>query len=75
MAKKKMSESMMRASDPRMAIAGAYNDMEKYGAHHLIPEFEARLNDSDPMRAFAISNTYSRKAREHFEAGHDGAKA
>ena len=38
---------MMRSSDPRMAISGAYRDMEKYGAHHLIPEFEEKLNNVD----------------------------
>ena len=76
MAKKKMSESMMRSMDPRYAIAGAYDDMKKYKAEHLIPEFEEKLNNADgPNRAFSISGTYSRMAKAHFEAGHDGAKA
>ena len=75
MAKKKMSASMMRSMDPRMAIGGAYDDMKKYGAEHLVPEFEEKLNNSDPMRAFSIAGTYSRMAKAHFEAGHDGAKA
>ena len=74
--RKKMSESMLRASDPRFAIAGAYNDMKKYGAEHLIPEFEEKLDNADgPMHAFSIAGTYSRKAKEHFDAGHDGARS
>ena len=76
MAKKKTSESMMRSSDPRMAISGAYQDMKKYNAEHLIPEFEEKLNNVDgPNRAFTLSGTYSRLAKAHFDAGHDGAKA
>jgi hypothetical protein len=73
---RKMSVSMMRASDPRMAIAGAYDDMKKYKAEHLIPEFEDKLNNIEgPGQAFSLSGSYSRKAKEHFDAGHDGAKA
>lgn len=67
---------MMRLSDPRMAISYAYQDMEKYGAHHLIPEFEEKLNNVDgPNGAFSLSGSYSRMAKAHFDAGHDGAKA
>ena len=50
--------------------------MKKYGAEHLIPEFEEKLDNADgPMHAFSIAGTYSRKAKEHFDAGHDGARS
>ena len=67
---------MLRSSDPRMAISGAYQDMKKYNAEHLIPEFEEKLNNVDgPNGAFSLSGSYSRMAKAHFDAGHDGAKA
>lgn len=65
-----------RASDPRHAIAGAYDDMRKYNAEHLKPEFEEKLNNVDgPNGAFSLSGQYSRMAKAHFEAGHNGARA
>lgn len=66
---------MRRASDPRSALAGAYSDMKKYGAEHLIPEFEEKLNNLDsPHRAFSLAGSYSRMAKAHFDAGHEGAR-
>ena len=73
---KESRESRRRASDPRHAIAGAYSDMKKFGAEHLVPEFEEKLNTVDgPHGAFFVSGQYSRMARAHFESGHNGARA
>ena len=61
--------------DPRFAIARAYEDMGTYKARHLQPEFESKLNEvSGPREALMLSAEYSRKAREHFEAGQNGAR-
>ena len=63
-------------SDPRTHIAGAYDAFSKYDAGHLQPEFEEKLNNvNGPDEAIMLSGQYRRKAREHFQAGHDGAKA
>ena len=73
MPKKKTYDRDM--GDPRFAIARAYDSMERNKAHHLIPEFETKLNQvGGPNDAIRLSTEYSRKAREHFESGHDGAR-
>jgi len=62
--------------DPRHAMAMTYDAFDKYNAGHLQSEYESKLNNvSGPGEALALSGEYSRKAREHFQAGHDGAKA
>jgi hypothetical protein len=63
-------------SDPRIHIAGAYDAFSKYNAGHLQSEFEDKLNNvNGPDEAIMLSGQYKRKARAHFDAGHDGAKA
>lgn len=67
---------MVDYSDPRTHIAGAYNAFDKYNAGHLQSEFEEKLNNvNGPDEAIMLSGQYQRKAREHFQTGHDGARA
>ena len=62
-------------SDPRTHIAAAYDAFSKYNAGHLQSEYEDKLNNVDgPNEAIRLSGQYQRKAREHFESGHDGAR-
>jgi hypothetical protein len=74
MAKKKTYRN--EGVDPRHSIAMTYDSFDKHGAGHLQKEYEEKLNNvSGPGEAMALSSDYRRMAREHFEAGHDGAKA
>lgn len=74
MAKKKTYRD--EGVDPRHSIARTYDYFDKYNAGHLQSEYEEKLNNvSGPGEAMALSGDYRRKALQHFEAGHDGAKA
>jgi hypothetical protein len=62
--------------DPRHSIAMTYDAFHRLGANHLQKEYEDKLNNvSGPGEAMALSSQYRRMARDHFDAGHDGAKA
>ena len=73
MAKKKISRDL--GLDPRHSIAMTYDAFDKYKAGHLQGEYEDKLNKVEgPNEAISLSGEYRRKAREHFESGHDGAR-
>lgn len=76
MAKKKITRNMNEGVDARHDIAMTYDAFDRYKAGHLQSEYEDKLNNVEgPFEAVKLSHEYRRKAREHFDSGHDGARS